>query len=152
MTKSNYHKEPKRDSCYFCPARRDLEEHHVIPQRFGGSDGPENVVTVCSKCHKRLERLYDKSFYEWFGIDDEEGERHFHRPCVVCERQATRLMKSSFDGGLIHTCEKHAHRVPQDSQTIEDATEKKADGVPERDKHTVRRIKLYENADELESE
>lgn len=62
----------------------------MIPQRFGGPDSDENIVRVCDRCHKKLERLYDKSFYEWFGIDDEQGSIRFHRPCgwPSCENMA----------------------------------------------------------------
>lgn len=82
MGKSNYHGGSKRDECYFCGCGGPLEEHHVIPQRFGGPDTRENTVELCQLCHQRLERLYDKSFYEWFGIEDESGKRKFQRPCV----------------------------------------------------------------------
>lgn len=81
MAKSNYHDGHKRDKCYFCGCGGPLEEHHIIPQRFGGPDTKENIVELCQLCHRRLERLYDKSFYEWFGIDDSKGRRLYHRPC-----------------------------------------------------------------------
>lgn len=79
--KSNYHGKSKRDRCYFCESGPPLREHHIIPQRFGGPDTDENVVELCDACHTRIERLYDKSFYEWFGITDEKGQRRYHRPC-----------------------------------------------------------------------
>ena len=41
--------------CQFCSANSDLEVHHVVPRRFGGSDDLENLVTVCKDCHGRLE-------------------------------------------------------------------------------------------------
>jgi hypothetical protein len=142
VTGSNYTDAGKREDCYFCPTRHDLEEHHVIPQRFGGPDAPENIVTVCGRCHKKLERLYDAAFYEWFGIDDEKGERTFHRPCVMsgCNHQATRVMKSSH-GYRSHVCENHAERIGADHQTIEDATVKRASHVSERDEQTLREIR-----------
>jgi len=80
MRRSNYHPGEKRDNCYFCQSW-DTEEHHIIPQRFGGPDTRENVVELCNHCHKKMERLYDQQFYEWFGIDDSKGERKYHRPC-----------------------------------------------------------------------
>lgn len=88
--KSNYHSGSKKRSCYFCDCGPPLDEHHVIPQRFGGPDSKENIVEVCQLCHQRLEALYDKSFFEWFGIEDEQGERTFHRQCeaVDCTNQA----------------------------------------------------------------
>lgn len=91
--KSNYHTGSKERNCYFCNCGPPLREHHIIPQRFDGPDTKDNTVELCDLCHKRLERLYDKSFYEWFGIEDETGERHFHRPCQFqkannCNNQA----------------------------------------------------------------
>lgn len=79
---SNYHSGEKNTECYFCGCGPPLREHHIIPQRFGGPDTAENIVELCDLCHKRIERLYDKSFYEWFGIKDETGERTFHRSCA----------------------------------------------------------------------
>jgi len=32
----------------------DLQVHHLTPRRSGGSDDPENLVTVCGRCHRRL--------------------------------------------------------------------------------------------------
>lgn len=92
MSKSNYHSGTKRDTCYFCSAFGNIEEHHVVPQRFGGKDVETNIVGVCSPCHKKLERLYDKSFYEWFGVEDESGERRYHTICAWknCNNQVTR--------------------------------------------------------------
>lgn len=91
MSDSNYHHGEKNESCYFCLSL-GTEEHHIIPQRFGGPDERDNIVEVCESCHKKLERLYDKSFYEWFGIEDEKGERKFHRACAYryCDNHATR--------------------------------------------------------------
>lgn len=90
MTSSNYHDGEKKDECYFCGCGPPLREHHIIPQRFGGPDTKDNIVELCDLCHKKLERLYDKSFYEWFGIQDETGERKFHRQCghSECTNQA----------------------------------------------------------------
>jgi hypothetical protein len=74
-----------RDVCYICGNKnRDvLEEHHIVPQRFGGSDDDENTVQLCSNCHTSLERLYDQRFYDKLGVskpEDSSDER------VVCEK------------------------------------------------------------------
>lgn len=84
MSQSNYHDGRRPDACLFCRAR-GVEEHHIIPQRFGGPDTEANTVSVCTRCHEKLEQLYDASFYEWFGVDDEPGERRYHRPCFRCD-------------------------------------------------------------------
>jgi 5-methylcytosine-specific restriction endonuclease McrA len=33
-----------------------LDAHHVIPRGYGGSDAPDNLVSVCDKCHPQAER------------------------------------------------------------------------------------------------
>jgi len=87
---SNYHDGSKNRECYFCDEGPPLNEHHIIPQRFDGPDTKDNIVELCESCHKKIERLYNKSFYEWFGIEDESGERKYHRQCENsdCENRA----------------------------------------------------------------
>lgn len=34
---------------------RDLDVHHVIPKRKGGSNEPSNLIPVCISCHRTLE-------------------------------------------------------------------------------------------------
>lgn len=52
------------DSCLFCDEEDALDRHHVVPRRHGGADTEENLVTVCPTCHRKLESLYDKRFYD----------------------------------------------------------------------------------------
>lgn len=49
--------------CYFCGEVDVLEEHHIVPRRYNGSDKEDNIVTVCPTCHRKLEKLYDDKFY-----------------------------------------------------------------------------------------
>lgn len=58
------------DECLFCDATDDLEEHHVVPRRYGGTDGEENLITVCGDCHKKIERTWDRRFYHEIGVRD----------------------------------------------------------------------------------
>jgi hypothetical protein len=37
-----------------CNCRRNLHIHHIIPRSHGGSDEPENKLTLCEKHHLRL--------------------------------------------------------------------------------------------------
>lgn len=60
-----------RDDCYLCNDECDvLERHHIHPRRHGGGDEARNLVTVCPTCHKKLERLYDRRFYQGIGVRD----------------------------------------------------------------------------------
>jgi len=71
-----------KDRCYFCPQTHNLETHHIVPQRKNGSDARENLVVVCERCHKKLETLYDKRFYERLGLSDDRGDRRSHFACA----------------------------------------------------------------------
>ncbi|MEZ4504712.1 MAG: HNH endonuclease [Thermomicrobiales bacterium] len=42
--------------CTICGSREQLEVHHIVPRRLGGSNDPENLVTVCAACHRRMDR------------------------------------------------------------------------------------------------
>jgi len=33
-----------------------LELHHIKPRSFGGSNEPENLLPLCSKCHKKVHK------------------------------------------------------------------------------------------------
>lgn len=37
--------------CIACGDSRGLQIHHVVHRSVGGSDFPENLVTLCMKCH-----------------------------------------------------------------------------------------------------
>ena len=112
MNQSNYHQGSKRERCFFCPATHGLEEHHIVPVRFGGADSRNNIVTVCEKCHNKLERLYDKRFYEHFGIGDEMGEREKHRACEFkgCTKYAAKTVHVAGVNrtASLELCEEHA--------------------------------------------
>lgn len=70
----------KADKCYFCPETECLELHHIIPRRFNGSDRTKNLVTVCSTCHRKLERLYnDEDFYRQLGVIEPSDMERTHR-------------------------------------------------------------------------
>ena len=54
-----------RKTCYVCGKRCPhlLETHHIVPRRHGGSNRSSNLVDLCPTCHRALEKIYDKSFY-----------------------------------------------------------------------------------------
>lgn len=113
--RSNYYDGKKGSHCYFCGAFGGLEEHHIVPQRFGGSDSEGNIVPLCSQCHTKIERLYDKSFYEEFGIEDEEGKRQFHTTCwnKECKNLSTQHWESN-TGVEFYACENHVPETWRD--------------------------------------
>jgi hypothetical protein len=69
--------------CYICGNDNPnvLEEHHIVPRRHGGEDTDENLITLCANCHRSIERIYDKRFYQQLGVESvregqEERPRH----------------------------------------------------------------------------
>ncbi|NEU56741.1 HNH endonuclease [Halorussus sp. MSC15.2] len=63
-----------------------MEEHHILPRRYDGSDEPENLVTLCSNCHTAIEKIYGDDFFDRlieniknreFGGDVTEGVECF---------------------------------------------------------------------------
>lgn len=59
-----------RDTCYICKGgtASSLEKHHIVPQRYEGGER-ENIVHLCPRCHKAVEKLYDKRFYNAIGAE-----------------------------------------------------------------------------------
>lgn len=58
------------DRCQICGdvRPRSMEEHHILPRRFGGDDHEENLVTLCGSCHRAVESIYDKKFWTSVGL------------------------------------------------------------------------------------
>lgn len=46
----------KRDwyMCALCSSGSHLQIHHLVPRGQGGSDFPDNLVTLCSTCHAQI--------------------------------------------------------------------------------------------------
>ena len=42
--------------CRKCRSRTRLEVHHIVQRKDGGSDRPDNLVTLCHDCHAALHR------------------------------------------------------------------------------------------------
>ena len=47
----------KRDNyeCQVCKRRKNIQIHHIIKQKNGGSNDMNNLVTLCSSCHRHIE-------------------------------------------------------------------------------------------------
>lgn len=58
------------EGCYFCDVTNPaaVEEHHLVPRRYNGTDLEENLVDLCGSCHNKIEELYDDGFYERLGV------------------------------------------------------------------------------------
>lgn len=47
----------KRDmhECQICRNKENLDIHHIVKIRHGGTNQPENLITLCSSCHRHIE-------------------------------------------------------------------------------------------------
>lgn len=41
-----------------------LDVHHITPVCEGGSDAPDNLITLCRECHKKLHQRQEELGYE----------------------------------------------------------------------------------------
>lgn len=64
----------KDENCYFCPETECLQDHHIVPKEYNGSDSEDNLVTVCPTCHRKLHKLYNNRFYKKLGVDSDTSE------------------------------------------------------------------------------
>lgn len=54
--KKTKRKRPTKNTfCYCCGTRLHLTDHHLKPRSEGGTDHPDNIVTVCADCHDEVE-------------------------------------------------------------------------------------------------
>lgn len=71
-------------ACRFCGTTDDehreehdtgLHVHHVIPRNDGGTDDPDNLLTVCCRCHRTLEETHAKALSQLERDPDETTAR-----------------------------------------------------------------------------
>ena len=56
--------------CWKCGVHSNLEAAHIIPKRLGGSNKPENLVILCTRCHEYAPDVLDKEYmWEWIKHD-----------------------------------------------------------------------------------
>ena len=54
---SQYDSMKNLNHCWVCDDVSSLHEHHIIPQAYGGVDGP--TVTLCATCHNGVHHVAD---------------------------------------------------------------------------------------------
>lgn len=73
IAKSTYHKVLRRDKfkCCKCYTNQNLTIHHIQHREHGGTDDPENLITMCFSCHRVWHRTYDRNnkakFYKYIS-------------------------------------------------------------------------------------
>jgi hypothetical protein len=40
--------------CVACGSKEDLQHHHLVPRKSGGSDDSANLLTLCTACHHKM--------------------------------------------------------------------------------------------------
>lgn len=100
---------PEGDSCFICGYDNEngLETHHLVPRRYGGSDEPENLVTLCATCHSSIEKLYDDGFYgrlhmRQLEVMDASDREEFGRTVDAQESLDRKIPKNSPHVTLVH--------------------------------------------------
>ena len=43
-----------KEYCYFCKTNENIFRHHIIPKKNGGTDDPDNFISICVGCHNKL--------------------------------------------------------------------------------------------------
>ena len=49
-------RERDRFTCQFCGKLRSTNVHHIIPRRMGIDNSLNNLITLCSSCHFKIEQ------------------------------------------------------------------------------------------------
>jgi len=88
------------ERCFICGEDNTtvLQEHHILPRRYGGGNSDDNLVTLCANCHEAVEKIYDDEFYEQAGCQGErssDGGFSHHDPVSV--QTATESVREFLD-------------------------------------------------------
>jgi hypothetical protein len=51
-------------TCQYCGKKGATDVHHIIPRRIKIDNSPENLITLCRSCHRKIEYLTDKYLAE----------------------------------------------------------------------------------------
>lgn len=65
--------------CQECGYYKHLEVHHIVPKSKGGGDNPENLVTLCTRCHGRIHGFEKHKVGKKYGKKKHGFSRHHHR-------------------------------------------------------------------------
>ena len=77
VSKSTRHRVLLRDEgCRGCGECDTLTMHHIIPKRLGGTNHPDNLITLCKWCHIDWNKAESSKRFKWFQffvwLDDDE--------------------------------------------------------------------------------
>ena len=56
--------------CALCDDTRGLQIHHVVHRSKGGSDRPQNLITLCWKCHAVAHGTRMPDYPDYMGAEE----------------------------------------------------------------------------------
>ena len=118
--------------CRKCRSRAYLEVHHIVQRRDGGSDRPDNLVTLCHDCHAALHRGE-------FTLRKPSGGYKAPTFMGVMRRKLVERLKAGY-GDMVHTTFGYITRIGRkaagltkdhntDARAISGNAEAKLDGI-----------------------
>jgi hypothetical protein len=67
-------------TCLCCGATdKRLDTHHKVARRYGGTNSLDNIITVCTKCHKIIEPSRK------MGVITNPTYRYIHHTTFTCK-------------------------------------------------------------------
>lgn len=82
--------------CYNCGATENIQYHHIVPLKLGGTNNLSNIAALCSQCHKAV---------HWGKhIQDYRSTENMGRPRIAKDDVIQRALDAFF-GGYIGTAE-----------------------------------------------
>lgn len=97
-------------TCFICghDTSAVIQEHHIAPRRYGGSDADENLVDLCPNCHDSVERIYNDAFFERLGVqkttDESDSDIHV---CMWEDCTSTDTQPLQNDDLTVWVCDAH---------------------------------------------
>lgn len=87
----------KLNSCWVCCGNEALQEHHVVPQAYGGKNGP--TVTLCATHHDLIHLASYKPEVEWVfqGSSIEVNKLKYLTTVITKSRDATKQLAPERD-------------------------------------------------------
>jgi 5-methylcytosine-specific restriction endonuclease McrA len=55
--------------CALCDSTKTIQIHHYIPRSRGGTNSPQNLITLCSDCHALA---HGHNIAGWVDVDQDD--------------------------------------------------------------------------------
>lgn len=59
--------------CWRCGTASGFQRCHIVPRSLGGTDGPENTICLCPRCHDQAPDVADPEFM-WKWVKETHAE------------------------------------------------------------------------------